>query len=91
MEDKYLPIGTIVLLKDDISMYMVLGYLNKDVNNKISDYISVPFPYGFLSTLAIKTFNHSDIEKEVFKGYKNEQFQKMNSYLKDKNIGKENE
>ena len=81
MEDKYLPIGTIVFLKDDIVMHMIVGYLSKDKEGKLYDYLSIPFPYGMMTTNAVLPFNHKDIEEIIFNGYKNEKFDEIKKYL----------
>lgn len=87
--DKYLPIGTIVFIKNDIVMHMITGYLNKSEDGKVSDYISVPFPYGFMSDKIITFFNHADIEDIIFLGYENDNFKKLNEMLRnDLNIDK---
>ena len=83
MEDKYLPIGTIVFLKDDIVMHMIVGYLSKDKESKLYDYISIPFPYGMLSVEAVHPFNNDDIEEVIFNGYKNDTFDELIKYLND--------
>ena len=49
--DKYLPLGTIVFVKNDIVMRTIVGYLSKDVNNEIKDYATIPFPYGLILLL----------------------------------------
>ena len=83
MEDKYLPIGTIVFIKEDIVMHMIVGYLSKDKEGKLYDYISIPFPYGMLSVETVSPFNTNDIEKVIFNGYKNDTFTELNNYLND--------
>ena len=87
MEDKYLPIGTIVFIKDDIVMHMIVGYLSKDKEGNLYDYISIPFPFGLIAVNTIFYFNHNDIEKIIFNGYKNIQHYKTDKTLKKlKNI-----
>ena len=65
LETKYLPIGTILLIKNEITPYMITGYINKSLD-KIKDYVCVPFPYGFMSDKIVSYFNHEDIEKVIF-------------------------
>ena len=81
MEEKYLPIGSIVTLKDDLTMHMIVGYLNKK-DDEIKDYISIYFPYGMITIDAIAYFNHEDIEKIIFSGYKNDKYKLLNDKLK---------
>ena len=80
MESKHLPIGSIVMLKNDIVLYMIVGYLNKK-DGEIKDYISISFPYGFVSTLAINCFNNEDIERLVFQGYKDDKHKIFNEKI----------
>lgn len=80
MEDKYLPIGTIVMLKNDIVLYMIVGYLNNN-NGEIKDYISIPFPYGMMTLDAVTYFNHIEIERVVFIGYKNDKYKMFNEKI----------
>lgn len=85
MEDKYLPIGTLVLLKNDFVMYMIIGYLNKNENGEIKEYVLVPFPYGLMADKMVSYFNHSDIERILFIGYKNEKYNEFNLILNSNN------
>jgi len=81
-EKKYLPIGTIVVMKNEIILYMIAGYINKSDKN-IKDYICIPFPYGFMSDKIVAYYNHEDIEKIVFKGYINDKYNELNKLLND--------
>ena len=84
MEDKkYLPIGTIVFMKNEIILYMIVGYINKSSDGNIKDYICIPFPYGFMSNKILSYFNHSDIEKIVFKGYINDKYKELDKILNE--------
>ena len=82
-EEKYLPIGTIILKKNEIVLYMIAGYINKTKDGNIKDYICIPFPYGFMSDKIVSYFNHDDIEKVVFKGYKDEKYKELNKILNE--------
>lgn len=81
-ENKYLPIGTILLIKNEITLYMITGYINK-TNDEIKDYICISFPYGFVSNKTVTYFNHEDIERIVYKGYINEKYYELNKKLND--------
>jgi len=81
MHDKYLPIGTIILLKDNISMYMIVGYFNEKKDNA-NDYICVPFPYGLMAVDVLKNCKHDDIDSILFFGYKNDKYIEMNEKMK---------
>lgn len=83
-ENNFLPIGTITFMRDEIKPYMIIGYLHMSKSCKLYDYICVPFPYGLMSDSTIKYFNHGDIEKIIFDGYKDEYYFKFSSKLYDK-------
>lgn len=83
-ENNFLPIGTIVFMKEEIQPYLIIGYLQMNMNHKIYDYICIPFPYGLVSVGVIKYFNHSDIDKIIFDGYKDELYYEFSSKLYNK-------
>lgn len=62
-EYKFLPIGTIIILKDKLILYMIVGYLHNSLN-KIYDYIIIPFPLGLTDEKTITYCNNCDIEKK---------------------------
>lgn len=80
--DKYLPLGTIVFVKNDIVMRTIVGYLSKNENNEIKDYTTIPFPYGLMAPEIINYYNHEDIEQIIYMGYKNKDFEVFNEILK---------
>ncbi len=79
MEKKYLPIGSICTLKGKNKKYMITGYYSIDFNGNllIKDYSGCVYPEGYLLPNQIINFNHSDIQKIDFMGYKNEQYDKF--------------
>jgi len=92
--EKYLPMGTVVLLKGGTKRVMIAGFCSMEVNNqeKIWDYSGYMYPEGFMSEDEIFLFNHTDIE-EVFhiglineeeKEFKTALVEAMNEYEKTK-------
>ena len=81
---KYLPIGTIVMIKDNLAMYMISGYMNDDGKGNISEYIGVPYPYGLISFNALCFFNHKDIENILYHGLKDKNYDFLNKILNSK-------
>lgn len=75
MEGKYLPIGSICTLKGKNKKVMITGYYSVEFNGnlKIKDYMGCAYPEGMLLPEQVITFNHSDIEKIDFVGFKNEE------------------
>ena len=93
MEGKYLPIGSIVKLKEVDVELMIIGYLKK-VEDKIYDYSACSYPLGIVtSVLDTAVFNHEQIEKIYHMGYKSDKFEGINGILiKVMNaMGKEND
>ena len=84
MEEKYLPIGTVVLLKDAAKMIMINGHcvLANEMPGKIFDYRGCAYPEGILTSKGVALFNHSDIEKIVHLGYLNEESKMFNEKIK---------
>lgn len=59
---KYMPIGSVLKIKNQIGMYMIVGY--KCQNNNVEfDYISVKYPGGITNNSQFIPFNHDQIEK----------------------------
>lgn len=73
--NKYLPIGTVVLLKEATKTIMITGYLptEEGKNNKIYDYIGCLYPEGYLSSDQNLLFNQNQIDKVFFVGYETEE------------------
>lgn len=67
-----LPIGSVVLLKNATKKLMIIGlvqYSAKD--NKVYDYLGVPYPEGFMGADNNFLFNRTDINDVIFTGYSN--------------------
>lgn len=73
MEEKYLPIGTVVLLKGGTKKVMINGYcaVAEDNKNKIYDYRGCPFPEGVIESNGVALFDHSQINEIIHMGFKN--------------------
>jgi hypothetical protein len=74
--EKYLPIGTVVLLKDAEKRLMITGFLPVDTENgknKKYDYCGCPYPEGVYTMEEILLFNHNDICKVFCFGYSDEE------------------
>ncbi|MDO3393647.1 MULTISPECIES: DUF4176 domain-containing protein [Ligilactobacillus] len=86
VEKEYLPIGTIVTLKDARdSKYMITEYLplyTRKIGNGYFDYGAVLYPNGKGEN--IFHFNNEDIEEIIFKGYTSEKLDKLKQELKNR-------
>ena len=85
MEEKYLPLGSVCLLKGGQRYVVVIGYLgvsNDDLNTAY-DYMGAVYPLGVISTDVTFMFDHEQIEKVVFKGFVDEEGLEFNKKLKE--------
>lgn len=70
---EYLPIGSIVLLKDGEKSLMIYGRKQIHAATGIEyDYVACLYPEGNLTEEYTYLFNHDQIQEVVFKGYVNE-------------------
>ena len=92
IDDKFLPIGTICKVNKSNHLVMIDGYLPVDYNDKIIiyDYSGCIYPEGLLKRNLNISFNHSDIIEIVYIGYKNNDFDTLNSILKGQSTDKIN-
>ena len=71
----FLPIGSVVLLKNSPNMIMIIGYLMSSINgekdNRQYDYCGCMYPNG-MSKDNYYMFNRKAILKVYFKGYTDE-------------------
>ena len=84
--DKYLPIGTVVILKNGEKKLMITGFhaLSMLDNKPISfDYSGCMYPEGVLSSDESFLFNHDMINEVCFIGYENEEEKEFNEKLKE--------
>ena len=84
--EKYLPLGSICLLKGAERYLMVSGYLGMNGNNiedaEVFDYLGILFPVGVISSEVSLMFNHDQIDKVIFKGFENEESKKFLEEIK---------
>ena len=81
--EKFLPIGSVVLIKKAQRKLMIIGYCStpKENERKLYDYVSVLFPEGLIKLDQVLIFNHDDIVKTFHMGYHNSESQKFNDQL----------
>lgn len=75
MKEKYLPIGTVVLLKGGKKRAMITGFCSVAQENqeKIYDYSGCVYPEGYLSSNQVCLFDHDQIEEIFFVGFEDEE------------------
>lgn len=83
MEEKYLPIGSVVNVKGLNKKMMIIGYYSLEYQNsvKIYDYVGCNYPEGMLLKNNLFSFNHSDIVSCDFVGYKDATYATLNNNL----------
>lgn len=88
--EKYLPVGTVVMLKNAKKRLMIVGFgcHGKD-DNRIFDYAGVPYPQGYISSKINLLFDHDQIDKIYHVGPIDNDAKEFNENLKEV-IRKEN-
>lgn len=66
---KFLPIGSVVLLKGATKRVMICGRAQIDMNDTYYDYSACLYPEGYQGAKEIYLFNDSDIEMVYFLGF----------------------
>ena len=92
--EKFLPIGTVVLLKGGKKELMIMSYCiipagdvydkngKVDVGEAMFDYGGCVYPEGMITSDQLFAFNHDQIEKVCFKGYETEAQKEISKVLK---------
>lgn len=86
-EEKFLPIGTIVMLKNGTRKVMITSYLiitggqAQTKEQKMFDYGGCPYPAGIIESSYAVGFNHNQIEKVVHMGHIDEEQKELSEIL----------
>ena len=83
MKEKYLPIGTVVLLKGGKKRAMITGFCSvaQENQDKIYDYSGCVYPEGYLSSNQVCLFDHDQIEKIFFVGFEDDEEKRFKDKL----------
>ena len=83
--EKFLPIGSVVLLKGGTKKAMVTGFCSvaSEEKTKIYDYTGCIYPEGYLDFDQVCLFDHDQIEKVYHLGYIDEDEKSFKEELKD--------
>jgi len=81
---KYLPIGSVVLLKKANKRIMITGYVMKseEVPDKVWDYVGCLYPVGMQTSNKNLLFNHEDINIVYALGYSDDECDRYINFLK---------
>lgn len=92
-EEKFLPIGTVVLLKGGKRELMITSYCimpsgdvydkngKVDAAGKMFDYGACFYPEGMITSDQLFAFNHEQIDRVCFKGYETEKQSEISKVL----------
>jgi len=84
--EKYLPIGSVVLLHDGEKRLMIYGRLQKQVaNGTMWDYIGCLYPEGNLNEQYMYLFNHEQIKQVFHVGYQDDEEQEYQRMIREAN------
>ena len=91
--ERFLPIGTVVLLKGGKKELMIISYCiipagdvydkngKVDVGETMFDYAGCVYPEGMITSDQLFAFNHDQIEKVVYKGYETDNQKEISKVL----------
>lgn len=86
---KFLPVGSVVLLKGATQGVVVIGYnIVEEGSKDVWDYLGCAYPIGVLSSDKNLLFNREQIEKVLFTGYIDEEGKKFMDALDESEISK---
>ena len=73
-KEKFLPIGSIVILKNATKKMMITGFcISVEGQNSVYDYSGCLYPEGIISASEVAVFNHDQIDKIFAIGYSDEE------------------
>lgn len=80
---KFLPVGSVVLLKEGKKRLVITGFCcsDREENSKIYDYCGCLYPEGFISSDSNLLFNHEQISKIYYLGLVDEEEKKFKDKL----------
>ena len=83
--EKYLPIGSVVLLKEAEKRVMIIGFAakGKETGDKLFDYMGCIYPEGVIRSDQTLLFNHDQIDKIYYIGYKDDEWKEIEGKLKE--------
>ena len=85
IKEKFLPIGTVVMLKGGTKRVMVTGFCSAENEKpeKVYDYNGCLFPEGYLKSNQTCLFDHSQIEKVYHLGLEDEEQKEFHKQLNE--------
>lgn len=93
-EEKFLPVGTVVILKNGKRELMITSYCvmpagevydksgQIDVKGQMFDYGACLYPEGLITSEQLFVFNHEQIDRICYKGYETDKQKEFSNMLK---------
>lgn len=93
MKERFLPIGTVVLLKGAKTPLMITSYCifptGKQIKNgqeidpeqKMYEYGACTYPHGVIDRSIVNAFDHNQIEEILFMGYETKDSEELSQLL----------
>ena len=85
IREKYLPVGTVVMLKNASKRVMVIGFciIPENDTEKVYDYLGCIYPEGVMDASQNLMFNHDQIDKIYHIGLEDEEEKTFKVKLKE--------
>ena len=85
MNKRYLPIGSVIKLKNNNKSIMITGYYSVEYARdlEIYDYSGCAYPEGVMIKSSYCSFNQSDIKEVLFEGYKTNEYTTLTNSLNE--------
>ena len=85
MNIRYLPIGSVIKLKNNNKSIMITGYYSVEYARdlEIYDYSGCAYPEGVMIKSSCCSFNQSDIKEVLFEGYKTVEYKTLTNGLNE--------
>lgn len=81
--EKLMPLGSVLKLKNSLSLIMITGYYAVDEEkNIVKPYIGINYPLGLSRKIQYILFDENSVEKIFHYGYEDEKVKKYNDRLK---------
>ncbi len=81
MDRKRLPVGSIVTVRKEEGLFMIIGYESEAENHDKYDYCLVEYPFGYKGNENILFLNKDYIKEVRFEGFKTKSFDNLNEFL----------
>lgn len=79
--EKFLPLGSVVLLRGATKRLMITGFCPVEEDNTTFDYCGCMYPEGVLASNEVALFNHDQIDKIYFMGLNDKEEKGFKEYL----------